>query len=139
LEKARAILAQKREASLRRQALAGRSVVSEQSAEEAIRDEAVAAADVAVASSEVEVAKAQLVDARAQLQFEQTMLGHRRLHAPYDAIIINRHREVGSVVKAGDPIFTLIGRDSYWGLAHVDEALAGNIEEGQRVVARMRS
>lgn len=139
LEKARAILAQKREASSRRQALAGRSVVSEQSAEEAIRDEAVAAADVAVASSDVEVAKAQLVDARAQLQFEQTMLGHRRLYAPYDAIIIDRHREVGSVVKAGDPIFTLIARDSYWGLAHVDEARAGNLEEGQRVEARMRS
>jgi HlyD family secretion protein len=43
------------------------------------------------------------------------------------------------VVKAGDPIFTLVAVDSYWGLAHVDEARAGFIEEGQRVDARMRS
>jgi HlyD family secretion protein len=43
------------------------------------------------------------------------------------------------VVKAGDPIFTLIATGSYWGLAYVDEARAGFISEGQRVDARLRS
>jgi HlyD family secretion protein len=137
--KTRAILAQKKDANARRQALAGQSVVSLQSAEEALRDEAVAEADVAVASSEVDVAQAQLADAGAQLQFEETMLRHRRLIAPFDAIIVSRHKEIGTVVKAGDPIFSLIAADTYWGLAHVDEARAGFIEEGQRVDARLRS
>jgi HlyD family secretion protein len=139
LEKAQAVLAQKQEANKRKQALAGRDIVSQQAAEESVRDEAVARADVAVASSEVESAKTQLVDARAQLQFEETMLRHRTLVAPFDALVIERSKEPGTVIKAGDPIFTLVAIGSYWGLAYVDEARAGFIEEGQPVEARLRS
>jgi len=139
VEKARAVLSQKQEANRRKQALVRRNVVSQQVAEEAARDEAVASADVAVSMSEVESAKAQLTDAKAQLQFEETMLGHRTLHAPYDGLVIERHRELGSVVKAGDEIFTLIAVGSYWGLAYIDEARAGHIKEGQLVDARLRS
>jgi HlyD family secretion protein len=139
LEKAQAVLAQKQTANQRKQALVGRDIVTQQSAEEAIRDEAVAKADAAVAQSELETVKAQLIDARAQIQFEETMLRHRTLVAPYDALVIERHKEPGTVIKAGDAIFTLIAADSYWGLAYIDEARAGFIQEGQRVDARLRS
>lgn len=139
LEKTRAILLQKQEANQRAQALVGRNVVSRETAEEAQREEDVAKADVSVAQSEIDVAKASLTDARAELQFEETMLRHRTLVAPYDAIVIERQKELGTVVKAGDPIFTLIADQSYWGLAYVDEALAGFIREGQHVDARQRS
>ncbi len=139
VEKARAVFAQSQEANRRKQALAGRDVVSQQVAEEALRDEAVARADVAVAASEAESARAQLIDARAQLEFEETMLRHRTLVAPYDAIVVERHKETGTVIKAGDPIFTVIAVGSYWGLAYVDEARAGFIQEGQPVDARLRS
>lgn len=139
VEKAQAVFAQKQDANRRKQALVGRDVVSQQVAEEALRDEVVARADVAVAMSEAESAKAQLADARAQLEFEETMLRHRTLMAPYDALIVERHKEAGTVIKAGDPIFTIIAADSYWGLAYVDEARAGFIQEGQRVDARLRS
>jgi HlyD family secretion protein len=132
LEKARAVLAQKEDANRRKQALVGRDIVSQQAAEEAIRDEAIARADVTVADSEVASSRAQLADAQAQLQYEETMLRHRTLVAPYDALIIERHKEPGTVIKAGDPIFTLIAVGTYWGLAYVDEARAGFIEEGQR-------
>lgn len=139
LEKARAVLAQKQAANRRKQTLVGRDIVSQQVAEEAARDEAVAKADVVVAESEIASARAQLTDAKAQVQFEETLLRHRTLVAPYDAIVIERHKELGTVVKAGDPIFTLIAAGSYWGLAYVDEARAGFINEGQRVDARLRS
>ncbi len=139
LEKARAVFIQKQETNRRKQALVGRDIVSQQVAEEAIRDEAVAKADVAVAESEVESTKAQQTDNRAQLQYEETMLRHRTLVAPFDAVVIERHKEPGSVIKAGDPIFTLVAVGSYWGLAYVDEARAGFIEEGLFVEARLRS
>lgn len=139
VEKAEAVLAQKREANKRKQALAGRDIVSQQAAEEAVRDEAVAKAEVAVAKSEAESAKAQLTDAEAQLRFEETMLSHRTLLAPYDGLIIERHKEAGTVIKPGDPIFTVIAKDSYWGLAYVDEQRAGFLREGQKVEARLRS
>lgn len=139
LEKARAVLTQKQEANRRKQTLVGRDIVSQQVAEETVRDEAVARADASVAESEIASTKAQLSDSRAQLQYEETLLGHRTLVAPYDAIIVERHKELGTVVKAGDPIFTLVADGSYWGLAYVDEARAGFITEGQRVDARLRS
>ncbi len=139
LERAGAVLAQKQLANQRKQSLVGRDIVPQQAAEEAIRDEAVAKADVDVAQSEVETVKAQLIDARAQIQFEETMLQHRTLVAPYDALVIERHKEPGTVIKAGDPIFTLVAAGSYWGLAFVDEARAGFIQEGQQVDARLRS
>jgi HlyD family secretion protein len=139
VEKARAVLAQKQEANRRKQSLVGRQVISEQTAEEALRDEAVARADVAVASSEQEAAKAQLADARAQLQFEETMLRHRTLIAPFDAIVVERLKEAGSVIKAGDAIYTLVAPESVWGLAYVDEARAGYIQEGQDAQVRLRS
>lgn len=139
LEKARAVFAQRQEANRRKQTLAGRDVVSQQTAEEAARDEAVAKGDVIVSESEIASAKAQLTDARAQLQYEETMLRHRTLHAPYDAMVVERHKEPGTVIKAGDSIFTLIAVGSYWGLAYVDEARAGFISEGQLVDARLRS
>ncbi|MEQ1710476.1 MAG: efflux RND transporter periplasmic adaptor subunit [Hyphomicrobium sp.] len=139
LVKTIAVLAQKQEANRRKQALVGRQIVSEQTAEEAQRDEDVAKADVAVTTSEIDVAKAMVADARAQLQFEETLLRHRTLVAPYDALVVERHKELGTVVKAGDPIFTLIAADTYWGLAYVDEARAGFITEGQQVDARLRS
>jgi HlyD family secretion protein len=139
LEKARAILAQKQEANRRKQALVGGNVISEEAAEEAQREEDVAKADVSVAMSDIDIARAVLTDARAQLELEETMLRHRTLFAPYDAIVIERHEELGTVVRSGDPIFTLIAADGYWGLAYVDEARAGFIQEGQKVDARLRS
>ncbi|MBK8457965.1 MAG: efflux RND transporter periplasmic adaptor subunit [Phyllobacteriaceae bacterium] len=137
--KMRAVLAQKQETSKRKQELANRDVVSAQAAEEALRDEAVAAADVAVAESDNKVATAQVEDARAQLGFEETMLGHRTLLAPFDALVVQRLKEPGAVIKAGDPIMTLVDPATYWGLAFVDEARSGAIVEGQTVEARIRS
>lgn len=137
LEKARAVLAQKQEANRRKQTLVGREIVSQEVAQEAARDEAVARADVIVAESELASTGAQLSDSRAQLRYEEALLGHRTLVAPYDAIVVERHKELGTVVKAGDPIFTLVANGSYWGLAY--EARAGFITEGQRVDARLRS
>lgn len=139
LVRAHAVFEQKQAANKRKLALVGRDIVSRQVADEAARDEAVAKADVTVAESELESAKSQLMDAEAQLRFEETMLRHRTLVSPYDAVVIERHKEPGTVIKPGDPVFTLVAVGTYWGLAYVDEARAGFIEEGQKVDARLRS
>lgn len=139
VEKARAILAQKQEANRRKQALVGRSIVSEQIAEEARRDEDVAKAELAVALSEIEVAGAQLADAQAALAYERVQLERHTLVAPFDAMVVERHRERGAVVKSGDPIFTLIAPETVWVLAFVDESRAGGIVEGQSAGVRLRS
>ena len=137
--KARAILAQRLEVNKRKQALASRQVTSAQAAEEAQRDEEVAKAELLVAENDIEVAKAQLSDAKAQLAYEKAVLEQHTLLAPYDALVVDRQKELGTVIKAGDSIFTLVATGSIWALAYIDEARSGTIREGQPAEVRLRS
>jgi HlyD family secretion protein len=137
--KSRAILTQRLETNRRKQQLVSRQVTSAQLGEEAQRDEDVAKADMLVAENDVEVAKAQLSDARAQLTYERAILELHTLIAPFDALVVDRQKELGTVVKAGDTIFTLVAADSIWALAYIDESRAGAIKEGQPAEVRLRS
>ena len=137
--RARAVLAQRRSTNDRQQALVERRTISAQTAEEAQRDVDVAAAELAVAESEVKVAQAQRSDAEAALRYERTLLDHHVLRAPFDAVVVTRHAEAGTVVRAGDAIFTLMDPHTVWALAYVEEARAGSIAVGQPAEVRLRS
>lgn len=139
VQRALAVLAQREAANRRQIELARQDVASAQRAEEAQRDEDVARAEVALAKADVEVIRAQGADAAAALQLEETLLQHHRLVAPYDAVIVARHAEPGTVVKAGDPIFTLIDPATVWIQAYVDEERAGQLALGQPGTIRLRS
>ena len=137
--RARSVLAQRQTANQRQQGLARRDVTSIQRAEEAQRDEDVARADLAVAQADVAVIRSQGADAAAALQQEKVLLARHRLSAPYDAVIVTRHAEAGTVVRAGDPIFTLIAPETVWIQAYVDEERAGQLALGQPGTIRLRS
>lgn len=139
LDRARAVLAQREAANRRLMELARQDVASVQRAEEAQRDEDVARADVAVAEAEREVIRAQGLDAAAALQLEETLLARHRLSAPFDAVIVARHAEAGAVVRAGDPVFTLIDPATIWIQAYIDEERAGQLAHGQPGTIRLRS
>ena len=139
LARARAILAQRETANLRLRELTRQDAASIQRAEEAQRDEDVARADVAVAVAERDVIRAQAADAAAALQLEETLLAHHWLFSPFDAIIVARHAETGAVVRAGDPIFTLIDPATIWIQAYIDEERAGQLALGQTGTVRLRS
>lgn len=137
--KARAVLAQKKQINKRKQALVERQTVSIEAAEEAQTEEDVAAAELAVAISDVDVAEAALEDARAQYALEKVLLDHHVLQAPYGAIVVQRHKELGAVLSPGEPLFTLVAPETVWVLAYVDESRAGAIRVGQRAEVRLRS
>ena len=92
--RARAVLAQREATNTRQQALAVRNTISAQRAEEAQRDVDVAAAELAVAESDIAVALAQRADAEAALRYEQALLDHHVLRAPFDAIVVDRNVEL---------------------------------------------
>lgn len=137
--KARAVLAQKQQTNKRKQALVARQTVSIEAAEESQMEEDVAAAELAVAISDVEVARAALEDARAQYDLEMVLLDHHVLKAPYDAIVVERHKELGAVLAPGEALFTLVAPETVWTLAYVDEARADGIRIGQPADVRLRS
>ncbi len=137
--RARAVLAERQATNRRQQNLVRQDIASAQRADEAQRDEDVARADLAVAGADVAVIRAQGADAAAALQLEETALARRRLVAPYDAAIISRDAEAGTVVKAGDAIFTLIDPATVWIRAYIDEERAGQLALGQAGTIRLRS
>lgn len=137
--RARAVLAQREAANARQQELAGRNAISTQTAEEAQRDVDVAAAELSVAESEIDVVKAQVADTRAAVAYDSRVLAQHELKAPFDGVIVERHAEAGMVVRAGDPIFTLMDPETVWTLAYVDEERAGSLAVGQAAEIRLRS
>ena len=137
--KSRVVMDQKAEIERRQRALAKQNVVSVEQAEEAEKDLKVALADQALAEADLAVARAAVEAARADFAYEATLLEHHRLVAPFDAVVVTRHNELGTVVKAGDPVFTLADPGSVWILAHVDESRAGAIALGQPAQLRLRS
>lgn len=139
VEKAKAILTQKDQVNRRRQELAGRQTVSPQTAEEAQKDSDVAQADVAVAKAELDVTKAAVTDSRSQARFEEIILQHHVLRAPFDGLVIERLKEIGTVLKTGDPVITLVAPETVWILAHIDESRSGSIAVGQPSEVRLRS
>lgn len=137
--KAAAVLAQRRAADERQQTLVGRNVSSRQMAEEARRDVEVAAADLTIARTDVDVVRSQVADAAAALSYEQAILSQHELRAPFDGVVVERHAEAGTVVRAGEVIYTLMDPGSVWVLAYIDEERAGSLAVGQKADVRLRS
>ncbi|MAS03319.1 MAG: efflux transporter periplasmic adaptor subunit [Ahrensia sp.] len=137
--RAQAIVAQREAANARQQELFKRRAISAQIAEDAQRDIDIAVADLAVAKSEVDVVRAQLADAAAALKYEEVLLDHHVLTAPFDGVVVKRHAEAGTVVRAGEVIFTLMDPETVRVLAYVDEERAGAVAVGQKAEIRIRS
>jgi len=139
VKKARSILAQKKRTNKRKQALLPKRTVSVEAAEDAQMVEDVAADELGVAIGDVDVARAVLENTKAQYAYEKVLLDNRILRAPYDAIVVARHKELGAVMTVGEPLFTLVAPETVWVLAYVDESRAGRLRLGQPAEIRLRS
>ena len=98
-----------------------------------------ATANLASAKSGVAVAEASLQSAEAQEAFEQATLANYSLYAPYDAWIVSRNLELGSMPNPGQSVFTLVAADTVWAVGYVDERLAGRLAIGQPAEIILRS
>ena len=134
-----AVLAQKQIVNRRQQELLKKNAASVEKAEEAAKDVRVAEADLALSVADAAVARAVIETSRADLAYESTLLAHHVLKAPFDGIVVDRQNELGTVVKAGDPVYTIVDPASVWVLAHVEESRAGAIALGQNAEVSLRS
>lgn len=138
-ERASATLQQKLTVNERRQALIARGTVSQEAAEDAQTAAAIAKSDFAIAEADAAAARVLQDDAAAQQRIDGVLLDQHRLYAPFDARVIARAKELGSIANAGETVFTLIAPDSIWVKAYVDEASAGALAVGQAAFVRLRS
>ena len=137
--KANVIFTQKKRTNNRKQALYKKRTVSAETAETSKLDLDTAKAELDIASSARLSAVAALATAKAQLELEKVALEQHILRAPYSGIITTRHMDLGTVVKASEPLFTLVDPKSVWVLGHISESRSGLIEVGQTAQIRLRS
>ena len=137
--KAQAALAKKARTNKRQQELYANQTVSAETVELAKLDLDTAQAELDIARSQLAATKASLEHARVHLELEKVTLDQHTLRAPYDGVIVARHLELGTAVKAGDAVFTLVDPASVWALGHISESRAGGITPGQVAEIRLRS
>jgi HlyD family secretion protein len=78
--------------------------------------------------------RARLDTAEAQRALARTSLGDAALSSPSPGTILTRVREPGSVVGAGDIVYTVSLDRPVWVRAYLDEPDLGRVRPGQRAV-----
>jgi HlyD family secretion protein len=101
--------------------------------------ELTALATVGIARAGVDVAAAAVTAAEAQMTYARAVLDNYTLRTPYDAVVVARNLQLGSMPVPGQAIFTLVDPATIWVLGYVDERLAGAIAVGQPAEITLRS
>jgi HlyD family secretion protein len=113
--------------------------VSQEVADDANAAETIARSDLNVVDAEAAIAMVVQDDAAAQHRLDGVVLKQHELRAPFDARVVARHKELGSIAAVGEAVFTLIAPQSIWIRAHIDESMAGGLKVGQTAFVRLRS
>lgn len=71
-------------------------------------------AELALRKPHLEKARADLAAARAELKQAEINLERTRITAPFNAVVRERHVEVGSQVSIQETLADLVGTDEYW-------------------------
>ena len=93
--------------------------------------------EVARAESEKIEAQAELRRARANLKLAEINLYNADVRAPFAGVVIRRHTEVGSYVKVGDPLITLLDDRTMEIEADVPAERVRGLEPGTEVRYRL--
>ena len=86
-----------------------------------------------VLESERALDQAQLEDAQAQLAAAELDLEHTIIRAPADGLVGNRAVQVGTLLRPGSALLTLVPIDKVWVTANFKETQIGAMQPGQKV------
>jgi HlyD family secretion protein len=98
--------------------------------ERLVKEKGVSEEDYETARSNCAVFEAQLAEAKAELGIALTNLKDTNAFAPNAGVILTRIREIGTVVKAADPVYTVSLTNPVWVRAFVSEPQLGLIYPG---------
>lgn len=79
---------------------------------------------------EIAAGRAALDAAAAAAAAARTSLEDSTLHAPSDAVVLARVREPGSILRAGEPVYSLALEKPIWVRAYVSEMHLGRVAPG---------
>lgn len=98
-----------------------------------------AEAGVSQASSSVATARANVSKAQAALDEAKTYINYTELRAPADGIITSQSAQLGELVGAGFPVFTLEATKDRWAKFYFPETELGALKVGDEVHMKLIS
>lgn len=98
----------------------------------------IAQAGVARAEAALLEGQKQLMAAQTNLAYREALLKDTEMVAPFDGLVVERHRDPGDIAVPGSAVLTLISTEKLWITAWVDETEMSRVAVGQpaRVVFR---
>ncbi len=76
--------------------------------------------------------EAEIARHEAQIKYYMSKLSETRLKAPFDALVIRRNREQGSIVNPGVSIMDIVDTNQIWASVWVDETAIDSIRPGMK-------
>jgi HlyD family secretion protein len=113
--------------------------VSQGDVDKSTSDWKVAQAGVARADAALIEGRKQLVAAETNLAYRKALLGDTEIVAPFDGLIVQRHRDPGDIAVPGSAVLTLVSTDELWITAWVDETEMSRVAIGQPARVLFRS
>ena len=86
-----------------------------------------------ITQTNLEVAQAKLLEAQHALELAVIRLNYADLNSPIDGFITVKSADVGEVLQAGSPVFTVVDLNDIWLTAYVDETELGRVRLDQPV------
>ena len=139
LLQARAVLEQARKTYNRAQSLFVSRAGSREAVDQATEALAVAEAGLSRAKAAVTEGEKEHLAAEKALDYQRARLADTEIVAPFEGLIVRRHRDPGDVVAPGSAVLTLISTDELWITAWVDETEIANLHDGQKARVVFRS
>ena len=135
---ANAILEQTRRSHERAQQALPSHGISEQEADRALEAYRIAEAGVARATAALAEGRTQLIAAEKNRSYRETLLADTQILAPFDGLVVKRHRDAGDILAPGSPTLSLVSLDEIWVTAWVDETELSKlaVDQPARVVFR---
>jgi HlyD family secretion protein len=138
-QQTRAVLEQARKTYSRVHSLFTSQAGSREAVDRATEALAVAEAGLSRAQAAVTEGQKERIAAEKALDYHRARLTDTEIVAPFDGLIVRRHRDPGDVVVPGSAILTLISTDDLWITTWVDETEMAKLHEGQRARVVFRS
>jgi HlyD family secretion protein len=98
-----------------------------------LKDNATSVQDKDIAEANYQVAQAKLQGAQRALELAEIRLSHADLKSPIDGFVTVKSADVGEVLQAGSPVFTVVDLNDIWLTAYVNETDLGRVKLNQPV------
>jgi HlyD family secretion protein len=98
-----------------------------------LKEDAVTVQDNDLAQANLEIAHAKLLEAQRALELAVIRLNYADLASPIDGFVTVKSADIGEVLQAGSPVFTVVDLNDIWLTAYVNETDLGRVKLNQPV------